>query len=228
MDPRTLQPGASTPVPMWRGQMPTMELARPTPMALPMPLPTPTSTPMSAMASPDSSGGFWPRFRTDSRLSDSFLNRTSDAVLGGMAKIGAWAEKNIPEDDAMDVYLSVPGSIASTQEALEGTESLASNVGMIRSSGITRFVATTGAIIDAGTGVLDVAKAIKQDRDAGDPTYSRTLKASVIPTTSMVIGTAVGIGVASLVGGPVVAPLIVGGLVAAGVSYGVKKLLSFF
>lgn len=187
------------------------------------------------MPSSDSSGGFWPRFRVDSSSSDGFLNRTSDAVLGGIAKVGAWAERNIPEDDATDVYLSVPGSIASTQEALakagqalEGAESIELNAGMVRPSGITGFVATAGAVIDATTGVLDLAKALKQDRDAGDHTYSRTLKASVIPTTSMVIGTAVGIGAASLVGGPVVVPLIVGGLVAAGVSYGVKKLLSFF
>jgi hypothetical protein len=213
--------------------MPTMGLARPIPTPMPMPLPTPT--PISIMPLSDSNSGPWLPFRRESSVSGGFLNRTSDAVLGGIAKIGDWADRNIPQDDVLDFSLSVPGAIASSQEGLgqttqmlDRTESVASQVDEFTPSRFVRAVAKAGAIVDAGTGILDVARAVKQDRDVGDHLYTRTFKASVVSSTSVSLGAIAGIGAATLVGGTVGAPVIVGGLVAAGVSYGVKKLLSFF
>lgn len=135
----------------------------------------------------------------------------------------------------MDVSLSVPGAIASSREGLGQTkqildrgESVASQVDGFAPSRFVRVVAKAGAIVDAGAGILDVARAVKQDRDVGDHLYTQTFKASVVSSTSVTLGAIVGIGAATLVGSTVGAPIIVGGLVAAGVSYGVKKLLSFF
>ncbi len=224
MDPKTVRTGTQTPTPLWRMHLPTAEAAR--------------TIPIPVISSSESHKGTWPQYQRSTPGSDSFLNRASDRVLGGIARIGAWAERSIPNDDMLDAAVSLPGSVASTQVNLNDAKQISSRAEAITSymddfhpSRLTGVVAKAGAAVDTVTGLLDVAKAVKHDRDVGDRLYSRTLKASVVSTTSMTLGAAAGMGAGVLLAGlsaSVAAPVIVGGLIGTGVAYGVKELLNLF
>ena len=98
--------------------------------------------------------------------------------------------------------------------------------GDFKPSRLVKGIAKLGAVADAATGILSVAQAVKRDRDQGDGLYRGTLRSIATSTMQISVGSFAGLAAGTLIAAgtaSVAAPVIVGGLIGAGVGYGIGK-----
>lgn len=168
----------------------------------------------------------------------SALERGSEKILQKFEDLGQWAE-GLEDANIANGTASVITQSASAQDGLNTryVERVLKNdpighfdenfinhhfAGPFKPGKITKVLNVAGGFLDAGTGILDAAKAFRKDRTAGDTTYRGTMlsiSSSVAQTSG---GVAVGVimgGAAAAVVGTVTLPILIGG--AAGYGAGV-------